>query len=159
MARIIRQALLLVVLSAILGLVVNLPLVKRYVQGEFRHSFLSSEQYPSISFITLEEAEELFSGGEALFIDSRLEEQFFSGHIFGAVNIPIERVNRGEHTAIETISRDRTLVVYCDGRECQSSVELARRLHDRGFSDIRIFFGGWAEWLGEGLPVSAENDS
>jgi rhodanese-related sulfurtransferase len=158
-SKVIKQAILLLVLSVILGLGVNFRLVQRYFQGEFQHGFLSSERYPSIAFITLEEAEELFAGGEALFVDSRPEQEFILGHIFGALSVPMERINRGEITIVDAISFERTLVVYCDGSDCQSSVELARWLHDQGFTDIRVFFGGWAEWTNQGLPDSQENDT
>jgi rhodanese-related sulfurtransferase len=50
------------------------------------------------------------------------------------------------------LPRERTLVVYCEGGDCQSSLALAKRLHDEGFKDIRVMTGGWAEWKKAGLP-------
>lgn len=157
--KLIQQIVLIVALSSIIGLGVNFPLIKKYLQGEFRHSFLSSEEYPSITFITLPKAEELFSKGEALFIDSRTEEAFQEGHILGAMNIPFEEQKEGEALSLFFLSLEGSLVVYCDGSECKSSVELAKLLHEKGFKDIKVFFGGWIEWVKEGLPVSSENGS
>jgi 3-mercaptopyruvate sulfurtransferase SseA len=45
------------------------------------------------------------------------------------------------------------IVVYCEGGDCQSSLALAKRLHDEGFKDIRVMTGGWAEWIKAGLPA------
>lgn len=155
----IQQIVFILVLSSIIGLGANVPLIKKYFRGEFQHGFLSLEDYPSITFITLEEAEDLFSKGEALFIDTRPEEDFQAGHILEAVNIPF--VEHKEEVALDLLSIPfkKTLVVYCDGNECQSSVELAKVLDKNGFEDTKIFFGGWVEWVREGLPVSLENDS
>jgi len=154
--RLVQQIVFILILSSIIGLGANFSLIKKYIQGEFRHTFLSSEEYPSIAFITFEEAEELFSKGEALFIDSRPEEAFQEGHILGATNIPFEE-QKEETLNLLSLALEETLVVYCDGSECRSSVELAKLLHEKGFKDIKVFFGGWIEWKKEGVPVSSEN--
>ncbi len=156
--RIWKELLFIVVISTLLGLGVNYTLIKRYVQEEFRESFFSSVEYPSIAFITLAEAEELFSQGEAIFIDSRPEEDYRKGHILGALNIPFEEQKKKDLIAQHSFPQGQTLVVYCDGDACQSSVELAKILHQHHFTSIRVFFGGWTEWIKAGLPRSAEND-
>lgn len=155
--KLLQEILLILILSSILGFGANFSLIKKYFQGEYRHAFLSKEEYPSITFITLSEAEDLFSQGEALFIDSRPEKDFRSGHIPGAVNIPVVQ-EREEALNSFSFPKERTLVIYCDGSECQSSVFLARLLHQKGFVNIKVFFGGWVEWVREGLPVALEND-
>ena len=156
--RIWQELLFIVVISTLLGLGINHTLIRRYVQGEFKKSFFSSAEYPSIAFITLAEAEELFARGEAIFIDSRPEEDYGKGHILGALNIPLEEQKKNDLIAQHSLPQDQTLVVYCDGDECQSSVELAKILHQRRFASIKVFFRGWAEWIKAGLPRSAEND-
>lgn len=156
--KLFQQAASIVVLSFIIGFGVNFSLVKKYFQGEFRHAFILSEEYPSIKFIFLAEAEELFSRGEALFIDTRSEEDFQAGHIFGARNIPFVEHEEEKVLNLLPFPLDKALVVYCDGSECQSSVELAKFLHAHDFRDIRVFFGGWVEWVREGLPVDSGSE-
>jgi rhodanese-related sulfurtransferase len=51
-----------------------------------------------------------------------------------------------------TFAREGTVVVYCEGGDCQSSLDLAKRLHEAGFRDIRVSTGGWDEWRAAGLP-------
>ena len=154
----IFQAGIIVCLSFVFGISTNLGLIQQYREGDFSLSFFSPEDFPSIQFIGISEAEDLFVGGTAVFLDSRAEEKYLEGHILGAVNIPFEG---GEHLGEEQLSfaRQTTLIVYCDGNECQSSVLLAQALAEYGFEDIRVFFGGWAEWVAAGLPLSEINDS
>ncbi|MGD8534781.1 MAG: rhodanese-like domain-containing protein [Candidatus Aminicenantes bacterium] len=154
---ILRMAFILL-FSSIIGLGANFSLIKRFFSGEFQYGFFSLEEYSSVVFITLGEAEELFATGSALFIDSRATEDFKEGHIFGAVNIPFVEKKKKEDLNMEPYPLEGIYVVYCDANECQSSVELAKLLHENGFQDIRIFFGGWEEWVREGLPVSREDD-
>jgi rhodanese-related sulfurtransferase len=146
------------VLSVAFGIGTNIPRIKKYLDGEFSPSFLSKQDYPTITFISLAETEEYFFSGKALFIDSRTREKFQSGRISGAVNIPyedstVDMINRKISGPLET-----TLVIYCDGGQCQTSVNLAKILHETGFRDIKVFFGGWDEWAAAGLPVQIQND-
>ncbi|MCK4647147.1 MAG: rhodanese-like domain-containing protein [Candidatus Aminicenantes bacterium] len=157
--KLFQQIVFILILSSILGLGANFPLVEKYFQGEFQHGFLSLEEYPSITFITLLEAQELFLKGEALFIDSRNEEAFKTGHILKAKNIPFVKYKEKGFMKLLSHPLEETLVVYCDGSECQTSEELAKLLHKKGFEDIRIFFGGWTEWMKKRLPVSKESDT
>ena len=158
MKELIFQVIIILCLSFVIGISVNLSLIKQYRKGDFNQSFFSPEDFPSMQFIGILEAEDLFVGENAVFLDSRAEEKYLEGHILGAINIPFEG---GEHIVEEQLllSRQATLIVYCDGNECQSSVLLAKVLAEYGFEDIRVFFGGWAEWVAAGLPLSEKNDS
>lgn len=158
MKKLIFQVGIILCLSFVIGISANLSLIKQYRKGDFSQSFLSHEDFPSIQFIGIFEAEDLFAGGNAVFLDSRAEEKYLEGHILGAVNIPFEG---GERIVEEQLPfpREATLIVYCDGNECQSSVLLAKVLAEFGFEDIRVFFGGWAEWVAAGLPLSERNDT
>ena len=156
--KLLSHIMFIIVLGVLLGIVTNVRLIKQFLGGEFQYGFISAEEYPSISFIMLPEAEGLFSMNEARFIDSRNVESFKAGHIAGAVNIPYEEA-KGTFLMDEfLIPKEMTLVVYCDGDECQSSVGLSRLLHDKGFTDIRVFFGGWKEWQMESLPIEIGDD-
>ena len=156
--KLLQQIVLILFLSLIIGLGINFSLIKKYFLGDFGFGFISLEEYSSITFITLGEAEGLFAEGEVLFIDSRPEEAFQTGHILGAVNIPFEEYKKEKALDLIFLPPEGTVVVYCDGSECNSSLELAKVLHQKGLIDIKVFFGGWVEWTREGLPVSSEND-
>jgi len=150
--KIIKEIILIILVSACVGLLVNISLIKRYLEGEFNLSFLSAKEFPVVSYITLAEAESLFAQGQAVFVDTRSEESYRQGHIVGAVNIPFEEFDPG---VLENISLpyDLPIVVYCDGSECQSSTNLAKHLAGQDYKDIKVFFGGWQEWKDSGFPI------
>ena len=107
--------------------------------------------------ISLDEARNLFESGEVLFIDSRHEFDFQLGHISGAVNIPLKEIEN-KKDSLSSVPKDRLLIVYCDGAECNSSIELSSKLFQSGYSNVRIFFGGWREWEAARLPIVASHD-
>lgn len=144
--------------SAVIGTVSNLGLLKKFLKGEFRQAFLAKEQYPGLVFITLPEVEELWHSQAAAVVDSRSVSEFNQGHIPGAISVPLEEINRGNYALLEKLPPGRPLVIYCEGGDCLTSLNLARVLHQRGFGDLRVFSGGWDEWLAAGLPVAREND-
>ena len=153
-----RGAALIVLLAAVAGTAANTRLIGRFWRGEFKQSFTTPVEYPRIRFITVRESEDLFATGEAAFLDSRSRSEFGAGHIPGAKNLPLEENRRGVKPEATGLPLERTLVIYCEGGDCQASVSLARLLHDAGFRDIRVLTGGWAEWRAAGLPESKDDD-
>ena len=105
-----------------------------------------------MEMITLAAAQELFASNNLLFIDARHEFDYQAGHIRGAVNIPLKMFD-AQLARLNTIARDKLLIVYCDGAECNSSIELAVKLTESGFTNVKVFFGGWQEWSSAGLPI------
>lgn len=108
----------------------------------------------SPTMVQLPEAKRLFESGEALFLDARHAFDFARGHIRGAVNIPLNEIDH-RPGLLDSLPRNKVLITYCDGVECNSSIGLAARLRDAGFSGVRIFFAGWNEWQGQNLPTEA----
>jgi len=153
----VAGAALIVLAAVLLGLAANFPLLKKFLKGEFRESLFSSDRYPGIILIGLAEAEELFVLGSALFIDSRPKQKFSEGRILNAVSIPLEE-NKKKLKSPLNIPLEKTIVVYCDGGDCQESLALAKVLHSQGYKNIRVFTGGWAEWVGTGRPTAKGHD-
>ena len=102
------------------------------------------------AFISFQEALELFRSGTANFVDSRHSYDYSLGHIVGAISLPL---NEFHSRNTGSLPKDRLLVTYCDGEECNSSVELAMKLDSVGYSNVRIFFGGWKEWAANQQPI------
>lgn len=102
--------------------------------------------------VSRDEVWSLFQTGSALFVDSRHDFDFKAGHIKGAVNVPLKDFDFAK-TPLKDVLRDRLLVVYCDGAECNSSIELAVKLMKEGFKNVRISFGGWREWVEAKYPT------
>jgi rhodanese-related sulfurtransferase len=125
-------------------------------KGLFRASSSSlpaaAQEAIASTFLTYEETQGLYLRQRALFVDARHASDFNGGHIQGAVNIPLSEAQKN-HGILEGLPKGRLLVVYCDGESCNSSVELATLLYGSGFSNVKVFFGGWSEWLAHKQPT------
>lgn len=72
---------------------------------------------------------------DAIIVDVRPEKRFRCGHIPMAVNLPLERVEKG----MVNLPKSRTLIVYCDTGG--TSIRAARLLDDMGYSVINCVGG------------------
>jgi rhodanese-related sulfurtransferase len=151
-----KEILIILCLSMVLGLVANFGLIKKFMAGEFRQAFISKEEFAGLVFISLQEAEDLWFNQQALFVDSRSEEEYGKGHIPGAVSVSLEEVNKGRKNLLEQLPSNRLLVIYCEGGDCLTSLNLGKLLYQKGFKNIRIFSGGWNEWVAAGKPVEKD---
>jgi rhodanese-related sulfurtransferase len=124
-------------------------------QGFFAPGIPLSKKVPAknLELITLSEAKDLFNSGSVLFIDARHEYDYKQGAIRGAANVPLDDFD-AHRSFLDKIPKEKRIVVYCSGEQCASSMELAAKLSEFGFTNINIFFGGWQEWSSAGLPVS-----
>jgi rhodanese-related sulfurtransferase len=102
--------------------------------------------------IDLERVRQLFAGGTAIFLDAREYADYLTGHIEGAVSVPYTEFQDNPES-VEQLDRAACIVTYCDGNECQTSIDLAVRLNEMGFTDVWFYFGGWNEWSAAGLPI------
>ena len=82
-----------------------------------------------------------------LLIDVRTPEEFASGHIEGAVNIPVEEMQG----RLDEIPGDTPIVVYC--RSGNRSATAARILTDADYAPV-YDLGGIQDWVAEGLPIT-----
>ncbi len=107
-------------------------------------------------FISYEDAAQLFKSGNVLFVDARHEYDYSQGHIEGAINVPLADFKL-QNSALSDVKRDQSIVTYCDGAECNSSIELAKLLSAAGFTKVKMFFGGWNEWQSHHQPSKKVN--
>ena len=146
------EALIIVTAAAVLGLTYT-GMTKR---GLFRNSLAPGQTSAPVNvtstFLTYEEARTLYFRGNVLFVDARHPYDFGLGHIKGAVNLPLQEYD-SDHQLVTLIPKDTLLVTYCDGEECNSSVALASKLSSAGFTNVRVFFGGWKEWIAHQQPA------
>lgn len=144
----------------IAGCAVILGFSYTFVQGK---GFFAGPASPSASgqvsatpqIIHIQEALNLFQSGEAIFVDTRHEFDYNLGHIRGALNLPLAEFD-SKQEVISSLGRNKTIITYCDGAECNSSVEVATKLAESGFTSVKVFFAGWNEWQNQGLPVTVK---
>lgn len=103
--------------------------------------------------ISLDYAMMKFQSRKTIFLDARYPEDFKAGRIKGAINLPYEESEEYAPQVLPRLPKEEEIIAYCDGTECESSLLLARELRELGYKNIKVFFGGWQEWLKAGLPV------
>ena len=90
--------------------------------------------------------------GAATVLDVRPEDEFASGHLPDALNIPLSQLER----RLAQLPPDREVVAYCRGPYCLLSYEAVAALRVRGFN-VRRLQDGLPEWRAAGLPVITGN--
>jgi ArsR family transcriptional regulator len=83
-------------------------------------------------------------------LDVRPEDEFVLGHLPGALNIPLGKL---EHRLSE-LPTDRDIIAYCRGPYCVLSFEAVAALRARGYL-VRRLEDGYPEWKAAGLPIEA----
>jgi len=102
--------------------------------------------------IELPEAKALFDRG-VLFVDARDPGQYAQGRIKRAVSLSVREFWEKIGDFEKEHPQETPLVVYCSGRECPDSHELAQDLLQTGYQDVKVFVDGFPLWESEGLPV------
>jgi rhodanese-related sulfurtransferase/DNA-binding transcriptional ArsR family regulator len=83
-------------------------------------------------------------------LDVRPEDEFAVGHLPGALNIPLQELER----RLGSLPKDREVIAYCRGPYCVLSFEAVAALRARGYL-VRRLEDGYPEWKAAGLPVEA----
>jgi rhodanese-related sulfurtransferase len=144
----LREAVVLVAISASLGFAYTFITDRGFFSPTFVSSSVSTDQRA----IPIDSVRHLYQVGAALFIDSRRASEFDAGRIPGAMSLPADAFDIYK-VQFEAFPRTQPIIVYCDGQQCNSSLTVATRLNGLGFTNVRVFFGGWQEWNRSGLPV------
>jgi rhodanese-related sulfurtransferase/DNA-binding transcriptional ArsR family regulator len=81
-------------------------------------------------------------------LDVRPAEEFAAGHLPGAINVPVEKLE----AYLSKLPKRKEVVAYCRGPYCLMSFEAVEKLRKRGFKATRLE-NGFPEWRAAGLPV------
>ncbi|WP_369159419.1 ArsR/SmtB family transcription factor [Candidatus Thiodiazotropha sp. LNASS1] len=81
-------------------------------------------------------------------LDVRPSEEYESGHLPGAINIPLHELE----THLDKLNPEREVVAYCRGPHCVLAFDAVAKLRQKGLTAHRLE-GGLPEWMLEGLPV------
>ncbi len=156
-----KQIIFIFSLAIVLGLIRFLllddpefTLIKKERIVETISSFSVPEDMTSPMAINIEFAQNLFNEKLAVFVDARESEDYNSGHIENAVNIPFDYYEDYED-AINNMDDTFTHVIYCSGEDCSLSMDLADYFfNELAFEKVLIFEGGWPQWRDADLPSS-----
>jgi rhodanese-related sulfurtransferase len=130
----VRNNLLYFVTALVSGAMLLWPLVRRSTGGPW---------------VTPAQATHLVNREDAVIVDVREANEFAAGHVLGARNVPLARM---ETAAAELMKKkDRPVIVYCDGGD--RSAKALAALKKQGFTRAANLSGGIKAWQDAGLPV------
>lgn len=92
--------------------------------------------------------------GEVILLDVRPSEEYRSGHIKGAISVPVEQIEQ----RLADLPADKKIVAYCRGPYCIMAVQAVQTLRAHGRAARRLV-DGFPEWRAAGLPIETTQDS
>lgn len=106
---------------------------------------VSTDKDVTYTQITMSEAVEMMeSESDYIILDVRRPDEFATGHIPNAINIPNESIGTDEIP--ELPDKDQLILVYC--RSGNRSKQASQKLVKLGYSNV-VEFGGINDWKGE----------
>ncbi len=100
---------------------------------------------------TLDELRQAIADPAVVVIDAQGEGGFARAHIDGALDFDLD--DAAGQAARVTSSMDTPIVLYCTDVRCLGSEFVGTQLVEAGYTNVRRFPGGIAEWTDAGLPV------
>lgn len=98
--------------------------------------------------ISRDELLERLTDGSLTLLDVRPAEEYFHGHLPGALNFPVEDLE----ARLAELQPGQDIVAYCRGPYCVLSATAANILAVKGFR-VRRLAAGFPDWKAAGLPV------
>ena len=95
--------------------------------------------------------EKIKRGDDFVLVDALAPITFAASHLPGAINLTPGWVDDRARRRIPDL--DTEIVVYCQGSGCESSVDVANRLIELGYRNVRHYADGKREWTEAGLPL------
>jgi len=87
----------------------------------------------------------VLDAGKATVVDARpMKRKYAKGHVPGAISIPDSSFKKLTHML--PTDKKSPLIFYCGGMKCPLSVKSAIKAKGLGYSDVKLFQGGYPEW-------------
>ena len=90
-------------------------------------------------------------GAKALLIDARPNQKYLASTIPSSLNIPDTQIDKyiGQ---LDKVAKDKEIIVFCGGWECEKSPIVAGYLKEHGFSNVKLYQAGEPEWISKNYP-------
>lgn len=135
----------------VLGLLSALRQHAEYNRAQIRELVADRRDQPDrLEAISREELLLRMREGGVTLLDVRPQDEFASGHLPGAINIPIEELER----RLAELPAGGEIVAYCRGPYCALSFDAVTVLQGKGFA-VRRLDSGFPDWKAAGLAVES----
>ena len=110
--------------------------------------FIASAQ--EVQSIKPEELKKLIeSKADIVVVDNQPKGAYDMGHIPGAVNFPWAM----QIKVPVNLPRNKVLILYCACAHEEDSTDVAEKLREFGYDNIKVLEGGWLRWIELGYPI------
>ncbi len=98
--------------------------------------------------VTVDDLKAALSNPKVFVIDVRTPQEFAQGHIKGAVNWPVQQIDRWWNK----VPKDRPVYIHCNTQN-RSGVAV-QYLVNKGYQNLFLVYGGSQAWMAKGYPLT-----
>lgn len=106
---------------------------------------------PPVQFISPADVKKLIEDKATNFqlVDTQPAEAFEEGHVPGAVNFPwVAQIKPPI-----SLPRNKMLILYCPCTHDEDSIDMANKLAEFGYYNVKVLEGGWYKWVALKYPI------
>jgi rhodanese-related sulfurtransferase len=118
-----------------------------FVDGEFVEGYVYVPE-----FMPPDELRQKIEAGaqDIVIVDTAAPLIYADEHITGAIDYPWVH----ELALPVPLPRDKTLVLYCACKDHEDSADMAKKLSQAGYLNVKVLKGGWFKWLDLGYETA-----
>ncbi len=119
---------------------------------EADYSDIPESQFPIE--IPLAKAKDFYDRGGLLVLDARDLDEYETGHIANAESAPFNEMVADVDWLERTAAYPHPILVYCDGTDCELSLNLAFEISQNGHPRVLVLKDGYGAWADAGYPTA-----
>jgi len=95
---------------------------------------------------------------ERVILDARHKDVYAQGHLPGALSYSLIEFYENPDKLLSAYGKDTALLIYCSSIECTDSHTLAGRLIELKYTDVKVFAGGFRQWVEMGFKIEKNEE-
>ncbi len=148
------QALLLFGITLLLGTAAQFVSPARIPWREDWSSRVQTKALQAgLALAETEDVRALIAEGAALLFDARPVKDYDTGRLPGALPFPDTRRVEYYPEYADLLTESQRVVVYCSGKTCDESLQLAFFLRSHGHTNLVLYVGGFSAWQEAGGEI------
>ncbi len=112
----------------------------------------------SIEIISPDIIRQMVQKKERIVLDVRPREIYNQGHLPHALSFPLMTFDDDFPQLLNLINSSSPVMVYCSSVACTDSHEFAERLKNMGYTDVKVFSGGFRLWQEKGYEIEKNEE-
>ncbi|MCC7476108.1 MAG: hypothetical protein IT425_11990 [Pirellulales bacterium] len=143
-----RESFLVVLLTILVTILFHVYSEVGFMRNPTAVSLLQRSFFPVSEFeqVNIDYVREVVKSHEAVIIDARFTSSFINGAIPGALSIPTNSSLSFREKALADVDPNKEVIVYCQSSTCHFANDIAAFLKLNGFTFVKIYSGGYADW-------------